>query len=180
MLFSGAGYAQTLTLYGTMHHTTLEGGCWYLQADNGKRYELTGDTSLVNPMHVDSQRVGIQTEIAKGGASICMVGEIVRVIKRIGPVRHPYDPLIMPLALDGTIHLMKSGYWYVKASDGKMYEFQKPPAKKYQHSGAHFRERARGLLDQSYAHSNKMQGVILPDGPTLPQKKNIPKKYDPR
>jgi hypothetical protein len=180
LLFCGAATAQTLTLYGTMHHTTIEGGCWYLHTDDGKRYELTGDTSVVNPLRVDSQRVGVQAEVAKGAASICMVGEIVRVIKRIGSIRHAYDPLIMPFVVDGRMHREKSGFWYVKTPDGKEYEFKVTPEKKYLHSGARFHQKARVLFDKGYLHDKKMDGVILSDSPPQPKEKNIPKKYDPR
>jgi hypothetical protein len=180
LLFSHLASAQTMTIYGQMHHTQIEGGCWYLQAADGKHYELTGDTSIINPMRVDGQRVGIQAEIAKGAASICMVGEIVRVIRRIDSVRYATDPLIMTFVVDGNVHKAKNGYWYVIAARGKQYEFKTPPEKKYRHSGAHFHQKERVLLDKSYTHNKNMDGVILSDNPPQPNGKNIPKKYDPR
>ena|ERR1700733_9275366 len=179
-LFAPKIQAQMLTLSGTMHHTQLEGGCWYLQTDDGKHYELTGDASIVNPLRVDSQRIEIQAEIAKGAASICMVGQIVRVIKRIDNVRYAQDPLIMQIALDGKMYHAKNGYWYLKTSSGKQYEFKTAPANVYRHSGVRFHQKVRVLLDKAYTHNKKMEGEILPESTQQPKEKNIPKKYDPR
>jgi len=172
--------AQVMTLYGQMHHTSIEGGCWYLQTNDGKSYELIGDTSLVYPLHVDGERVGVQVERAKAGASVCMIGEIVRVIKRVDSIRYAEDPLVMPLLIDGKMYRAKSGSWYVKTSKGNEYTFQKPPEKKYRHVGAHFHQKARVIMDPS-TKKKYMDGVIIPDDPMPKQKKrNIPKYYDPR
>src|SRR5271169_539367 len=101
-LFSSLpAFAQEITISGMMHHSTLEGGCWYLQADGGKRYELIGDAGVLNALHTDGEHVSVLATPAKGAASICMMGEIVRVVRRVDTVRYPLDPLISPMIIDG-------------------------------------------------------------------------------
>ena len=165
---------QPFTLSGTMHHTTLEGGCWYLQADGGKHYELVGDTEIVNPLHVDGQHIAVRVEPSPGMASICMVGEIVRVIARIDTTRYPIDLPITPMNLEGTVHRTKSGIWYIKTSNGRKYEFQKTLEKPFDHVGASFSGKYRVLLNKA-TNQHKMDGVILPGPQRMKQK-----SYDSR
>jgi|SRR5665213_329005 len=168
--------AQDITISGTMHHSTLEGGCWFLQADGGKRYELVGDTGIVHPLRVEGQHIVIRAASAKNAASVCMIGEIVRVLQRIDTVRYPIDLPVAPLLINGTIHRTRSGVWYVKTSRGREYEFQNPPAKEYRHSGASIHQQFRVLLDKKSTRTGK-DGVIL-SIPVRPRA--MQKKYDER
>src|ERR1700722_12911763 len=89
LFFSIPAPSQEITISGTMHHSTLEGGCWYLQGDGGKRFELIGDSSIMKSLRIDGQHVAVRGTAAKGTASVCMMGEIVRVLQRIDSVRYP-------------------------------------------------------------------------------------------
>ena len=183
--------AQSITISGTMHRSTLEGGCWYLQSDvdrgrsidrgrsSGKRFELVGDTGIVHPLRIEGQHIVINAVPVKDAASVCMMGEIVRVLQRIDTVRYPIDLPIMTILIDGTVHRTKSGVWYIKTSHGREYEFQQPPAKQYRHSGATIHESFRVLLDKKSTKTAK-DGVILPEStrPAKPIMKQ--KKYDVR
>jgi hypothetical protein len=173
--FSIPTIAQEMTISGTMHHTTLEGGCWYLQGDAGKRFELIGDTGIVHALNVEGKHVAVRAIPAKGAASTCMMGEIVRVLERLDSVRYPTDPVISPMLIDGSIHRTASGKWYVKTSTGKRFEFLNPPSKNYRHIGLAVHQKYRVLLQSP----DKMNGVILPESKNT----NQPAKqrtYDPR
>ncbi len=155
-------HAQEVTLSGTMHHSTLEGGCWYLQADGGKSYELIGDSSIMKPIRIDGQHVIVRGTQTKGIASICMMGEMVRVLQRIDTVRYALDPPIANITLNGKIYKTKSGIWYVKTTSGSRYEFKVPPDKKFQHTGMAIHHTYRVLLDRNSTREN-MNGVIEHD-----------------
>lgn len=155
-------HAQQITLSGTMHHSDIEGGCWYLQSDSGKPYELTGDSLLMMRLHIDGQHVVVRGVRAKGAASICMMGEIVHVTQRIDDVRYPIDPVISPIMVDGIVHRTKSGVWYVKTKSGLKFEFEDAPDQKYRKIGTAVHRQFRILLDRKYTKEN-MNGVILSD-----------------
>jgi hypothetical protein len=172
--------AQEITVSGTMHRSSLEGGCWYLQGDGGKRFELVGDTGVVHPLRVEGQHVVVRAEMAKGEASTCMIGEIVRVLQRIDTVRYAIDLPVNPVTVDGIIHRTKSGVWFVKTTRGREYEFQKPPAKQYRHVGASIHQKFRVLMDKKSTREN-MDGVILPESNhTMVKSRMKQKTYDAR
>jgi hypothetical protein len=155
--------AQEITLSGTMHHSELEGGCWYLQSDSGgNRYELTGDSELMKQLHFDGEHVMVRGVRAKGAASICMLGEIVRVTQRINTVRYPIDPVISNLTLVGKVYRTSSGKWYVKTTSGARYEYKDLPSKKYRHAGMKIQQKCR-VLFQGTSTPDKMNGIILSD-----------------
>ena len=176
---SVAATAQGFKVGGTMRHTDLEGGCWYLDADNGKRYELIGDSIMIAGLHQENKQVSLLVEPAKGMASICMTGEIVEVINQLDQVRHPVDLLIMPMMVTGTVHRTKLGTWYAQTSKGERYEFRNPFLAKYHHVGAHINSKERVLLDKKSTKEG-MDGVILPDTIKKANGKIIEKKYDAR
>jgi hypothetical protein len=170
--------SQGITISGTMHHSALESGCWYLQDDDGKRFELIGDSGTVAPLRVEGQHIVVRAVPAKGTASICMMGEIVQVLSRIDTVRGPIDLVISSVTLHGIVHRTKSGVWYVKTTSGLRYEFKDTPEKKYQHAGMSINEHFRVLFDRKSTREN-MNGVILPSSlKPMPQAKQ--KTYDPR
>jgi hypothetical protein len=178
LFFSVSAIAQEITISGTIHRSMLEGGCWYLKGDGGKSYELIGDSGIMKSLRVDGQHVAVRGVSAAGTASICMMGEIVRVLQRIDTVRYPIDLPISNLTLTGKIYRTKSGVWYVKTSSGKRYEFKNPPEKKYRHSGMSIHQKFRVVIDRKSTREN-MDGVITyvfsNPGPIAKQK-----TYDPR
>ncbi|HET6400865.1 MAG TPA: hypothetical protein VFH95_05635 [Candidatus Kapabacteria bacterium] len=177
--------AQSMTITGTMHRSSLEGGCWYLQSDvdrgraSGKQFELTGDTGIVYPLRVEGMHVVIEASPVKDAASTCMIGEIVRVTRRLDTVRYPTDLAIMAIEIDGTVHRTKSGVWYVKTSHGREYEFEKLPPKEYRHVGAALHQKYRVLLDKKSTKTGK-DGVILSESPHPAKPLIKQRKYDIR
>jgi hypothetical protein len=171
---------QEFSMAGIMHHSTLEGGCWYLQGDDGKRYELIGDQAIVNPLHAEGEHIVVRAVTAKGVASICMMGEIIRVLARTDSVRYPIDPLIAPMTITGTVHRTKEGVWYVKTPKGLRYRFKNPPEKKFRHVGASIDQKFRVLLDGRTSPEH-MNGLILSDT-MIPEPKGLAKQRtsDPR
>ncbi|GEM_PF-2339931 len=167
-----------ITISGIMHHSTLEGGCWYLQTSLGKRYELVGDTGIVYPLRVEGQHIVIKAEPTKGMASICMLGDIVRVLARIDTVRYPIDLPISDITVSGKIYRTKSGVWYLRTSTGARYEYKHPPQKRYRHSGAKFHGSVRVLMDKNSTREH-MDGVIISDN-NPQQERARPRTYDNR
>src|SRR5437764_11888122 len=81
LLFATASFAQGFAISGTMEHSNLEGGCWFLRADDGKQYELFGNPETIATLRNNTgTRVDLTVEHVKSGASVCMMGEIVRVL----------------------------------------------------------------------------------------------------
>jgi hypothetical protein len=156
------GAAQGFVVSGMMHHTTLEGGCWYLQADDGKHYELQGDSALIAPLRTEGEHASLRVVPIKGAASICMIGEIVKVLERTDVRRYPIDPLIMPMNLAGTM-FVRSGKWYLKSKSG-IYDFQNPPLTKYRHAGARYHQRVRVVVNTAATHGGTA-GMIINEAP---------------
>jgi hypothetical protein len=152
-----------------MVHTDLEGGCWYLEANDGKHYELFGDSATLTALHRTNAVVDITVEHVKSGASTCMVGEIVRVISVQGARQRPYDPPITPTVIEGTVHRTKAGTWYLKLKEGTRFEFQSPPATKFRHTGVHYHGRV--LLDPERNRTKEnMDGLIMEAPNSAPKK----------
>ncbi len=176
--------SQEITLSGTMHRSTLEGGCWYLQSSTGKRYELTGDTGLLRELRIEGQHIAIDAMPLKNAASVCMIGEIVHVLRRVDTIRQPIDLPIMTLTIDGTIHRTKSGIWYVKLppfrSREREFEFQTEPPPAARHIGAHLHGTFRVIVSRSVTREN-MDGQILPSSTPDPRTKvTLQRKHDTR
>ncbi|HWF44046.1 MAG TPA: hypothetical protein VG537_05350 [Candidatus Kapabacteria bacterium] len=178
---AAAASAQAFNVAGTMKHTSIEGNCWYLVGEDGKNYELIGDSTMIAGLRVEDQHVSLLVEPAKGMASICMMGDIVRVVERLDLQRHPVDLVFMTLPIKGTIKVTRLGTWYVQTKEGARYEFRDTIPAKYRHIGAKVNTKWRILLNQK-STKERMDGVILPDNfkPKAKPKKNIEKKYDPR
>jgi hypothetical protein len=69
---------QWLSIEATVQRTEIEGGCWYLQVDKGKRYEpdLSGsDLTLATGMKLKVHGY-LEPEIS----SICMIGPKIRIV----------------------------------------------------------------------------------------------------
>jgi hypothetical protein len=64
---------------GTMRYVDVSGGCWQLEADDGRRYEVIGQ----NIGEIKRDGAKVELEVIPGGnlASICQVGEIIEVVR---------------------------------------------------------------------------------------------------
>ncbi len=175
-----SAFGQELTISGTMHHSTLEGGCWYLQGDGGKRYELIGDPSVVNPLRVDGEHIVVRATPAKGAASVCMIGEIVRVLQRIDTMRYAIDLPVMTIHIVGTVHRTRSGVWYVKDTDRHEYEFKTAPPDGKRHIGAYINESFRVVVDKKSTRTNKDGVIYVPAREQSPKPRAKMKHYDVR
>lgn len=69
----------TQVVEGMVRFIGVEGGCWQLQADNGKTYELVGE--LAGTLRTDGVHVRLEVRKKKALASFCMVGELIEVLK---------------------------------------------------------------------------------------------------
>jgi hypothetical protein len=178
---AAAASAQAFNVTGTMKHTSIEGNCWYLAGEDGKNYELIGDSTMIAGLRVEDQHVSLLVEPTKGMASTCMMGDIVHVVERLDLLRHPVDLVFMTLPIRGTIKVTRLGTWYVQTKEGARYEFREIIPAKYRHIGAKVNTKWRILLN-SKSTKEHMDGVILPDNFKTKAKpnKNIEKKYDPR
>ena|ERR1035437_2192899 len=170
--------AQSFTVSGIMQHSTLEGGCWYLQGNDGKHYELFGDSATLGPLLIPGAFVELSVAPMKG-ASICMIGEMVRVLNVESVHLQPIDLPINFMIVDGAVHRTKTGTWYLTTADGARYEFQDPPPKKKRHSGARMHGRVRILMDKK-STKEQMDGVILSDAPPPKLRMAPGKKYNPQ
>ena len=72
---------------GEVHFAKVEAGCWVLQADSGRRYELRPGQAPPEIL-VEGARVTVVLEPRTDLTSICMVGEIADV-ERVESVRLP-------------------------------------------------------------------------------------------
>lgn len=163
------------TISGTMVHTTIEGGCWYLDATDGKHYELIGDEGLISVLRQEGKYVQVKARPAKAMASVCMVGPIMQVVEDVTPQLHPTDLAVIKMEIVGT--MKRDGKtWYVRTNRGLRYEFKDLPPRKYRKVGRHYRHIDRVIVAPG---RNKVAGVIL--GPPVVTTKTVQKpSADPR
>jgi hypothetical protein len=64
----------TVTLTGTIHKLAVEGTCYQLAADNGKKYELMGKFPKI-----DGTRVRVSGSICTDLITICQVGQPLKI-----------------------------------------------------------------------------------------------------
>lgn len=77
-----------MELTGTMHLIQIQGGCWVLESDQGKRYELVGDQASLLPLRREGLRVSVEVEADPNLVGRCMVGQMVRLIRVIPTETH--------------------------------------------------------------------------------------------
>ena len=186
--------AQGFVVSGVMHHVSIEGGCWYLQANgDGKRYELWADSATLAGLHKEGLRATLRLERARAGAaSICMVGDIARVLSwdradtgRASTARTTHDLAVNEVTLSGTLHREASGQWYLASSTAgrpQRYAFEVPPAAKLRKEGHAFRARVRLTIDRSVV-PDQMDGLILAAPEKAPHRSSGARKLpapDPR
>lgn len=63
-----------VNITGTIHKLAIEGTCYQLAADNGKKYELMGKFPKI-----EGTRIQVRGVIATDAATICQVGQLVKV-----------------------------------------------------------------------------------------------------
>jgi hypothetical protein len=67
---SGTG---ELHISGTVHFLQIENGCWQLEAENGRRYELQPEQAPASLLH-DGAMVNVVGQPAEGSETGCQVG----------------------------------------------------------------------------------------------------------
>jgi hypothetical protein len=63
-----------VSLTGTIHKLSVEGTCYQLATDNGKKYELMGKFPKI-----EGTRVQVQGIISTDTVTICQIGKIIKV-----------------------------------------------------------------------------------------------------
>jgi hypothetical protein len=63
-----------VNLTGTIHKLVIEGTCYQLATDDGKKYELMGKFPKI-----EGTRVQVRGVIATDAVTICQVGQLVKV-----------------------------------------------------------------------------------------------------
>lgn len=164
----------TTLVSGTMVHTSLEGGCWYLDASDGKHYELIGDEGLVSALHDEGKMVQLRVKPTKGVSSTCMVGPIVQVVEDVTPQLHPTDLVTTTMHIEGIMH-RDGKTWYVKTTEGLRYEFKNTPAKKYRKVGRRYKHTDRVVINPGH---KTVSGWIL-GPPQVTSSKSTMQKVTP-
>lgn len=69
---------ELITLTGTLKFTNLEGGCYYLETLQGKKYELLGINEMVLEENVGKE-ITVKGKVRQDMVSICQIGAIFEV-----------------------------------------------------------------------------------------------------
>lgn len=134
---------QPFMITGRMQHTDLEGGCWYLEADDGERYQITGSEEQLGQIHHPGKQVRLRVIRTGGMASICMTGPILKIVEI--DLTHGY-PIDLPTAtkrVNGRIYQNKQGCLYLKLHSGTYELSQEGLPAMYKRPGARFVNLAR-------------------------------------
>jgi hypothetical protein len=164
------------TLEGTMMHTDLEGGCWYLQTKRGQKYELVGSEENLQKVRVEGRYATLSVKQAKMMASICMMGTIVEIIAVLDTNRYPRDPAIATGRIRGVVSKTNDGFWYIMGSDGKKYEMEKSTVRSYYKTGLSFNRQVKMISGTEGALDMDMVIVAV----IRPEEQIKPKYNDPR
>jgi len=164
------------TLQGTMLHTELEGGCWYLETKRGQKYELVGSEENLQKVRVEGRYVTLSVRQAKMMASICMLGTIVEITEVLDTNRYPRDPAIEIKRVRGIVSKTNDGFWYIKGSDGKHYEMDKHIVPSYYRRGLRFNRRVKMISGSEGALDMHMVIIEV----IRPEVRIQPKYNDPR
>lgn len=76
-IFSEAACAESVTITGTVHYASLEGGCWYIASDTGQNYQVLN--GFPDGLRVEGLRVQIVGTIRTDVFTACMIGSVVEV-----------------------------------------------------------------------------------------------------
>ncbi len=117
--------AKPFLLTGRMDYLAdLEGGCWFLSAEDGERYQLIGTEEQMDKLRVIGRIVKLEVEEANNMASICMSGKPVRITKVIDNIGFPIDLPYVSVKATGRIYKTKAGCWYLKTTKGQKYDLE--------------------------------------------------------
>jgi hypothetical protein len=168
---------KTFTLVGTMMHTDIEGGCWYLETKRGEKYELVGSEDDLRKVRVEGRYVTLSVRQAKMMASVCMLGTIVEILEVYDTNRYPRDPVVESKRIRGMVAKTHDGFWYIKGNDGKNYEMDKQIVPSWYRTGLRFNRVVRMMNGREGALDLDMLivEVIRPE-----EKRMVPKYNDPR
>jgi hypothetical protein len=102
----------------------LEGGCWFLSAEDGQKYQLMGTEAQLEKIRVIGRNVKLEVEDVNNMASVCMSGKPVRIIRVVDQVGFPIDLPYMTVKATGRIYKTKAGCWYLKTTKGQKYDLE--------------------------------------------------------
>jgi hypothetical protein len=148
---SSEALAKPFILTGRMNYIAeLEGGCWYLDAENGERYQLVGTQEQLDQVRVIGRNVKLEVDPEPKMGSICMIGQMVRIIRVIDQVGYPVDKAYVTVKTSGRIYKTKAGCWYLKTSKGKKYDLDLDNIPKNKRKrGAKVNQHFRLFIDKS-------------------------------
>ncbi|PTX55024.1 hypothetical protein C8P63_12346 [Melghirimyces profundicolus] len=96
----------TTILEGRMHYLDIQGGCWVLVEDRGRRFELVAEPALLQPLKVEGLRVTVEVRPDSNLVGKCMAGRMVRLIRIIRAETSPAPESWESLSL-----LREKGAW---------------------------------------------------------------------
>lgn len=115
--------AKPFIVTGRMNYIAeLEGGCWYLDAENGDRYQLVGTQEQLDEVRVNGRQVRLEVTPEPKMGSICMIGQMVRINRIMDQVGFPVDKAYVTVKTSGRVYKTKAGCWYLKTRNGKKYD----------------------------------------------------------
>lgn len=182
--FSTEVLAKPFIVTGRMNYLAeLEGGCWYLDAENGERYQLLGTQEQLDQVRVNGRQVRLEVEAEPRMASVCMLGQMVRIIRVMDEVGYPVDKAYVTVKTSGRVYKTMAGCWYLKTSKGKKYDLHLeniPKAKRK--SGARVKDQHfRIFLDRSASECGFDGAATFIDDPKRKQQRAKEKpRADPR
>jgi hypothetical protein len=177
VFFAGSAFGQKeFTLTGTMLHTDLEGGCWYLETKRGQKYELVGNEEDLRKVRVEGRLVTLTVRQKKMAASICMMGTIVEILEVLDTNRYPKDPAWELKRIRGVVSRTDDGFWYIRGYDGKNYEMAKYIVPPYYKPGLRFNRQTKIITGSEGALDMHMVIVEV----IRPEEKIKAKYNDPR
>ena len=174
-LLAQKGSPKEFTLVGTMHHTEIEGGCWYLETKRGQKYELVGSEENLKKVRVEGRYVTLSVRQAKMMASVCMLGTMVEITEVHDTNRYPRDPVVDTKRIRGRVARTHDGFWYIRGTDGKNYEMQPSIVPSYYKTGLRFNRVVKMISGSEGAL--EMNGLIMEV--IRPEERNVPKYHDP-
>ncbi|MEP7234243.1 MAG: hypothetical protein ABI778_02995 [Ignavibacteriota bacterium] len=164
---------------GSMQHSDIEGGCWFLQAKD-QRYQLTGTAGILQSIQIEGRNLVLNVRDAQVRQSICMMGKIVEVVSILDSVFHPHNPPVYDKFISGKIHKTNNGCWYVLTAGRHKFELQAPIPKQFMHIGARYKRLSK-VIPGPEGNCN-MEGVITISmlEPDMKAKTVREKKYNSR
>jgi hypothetical protein len=122
---AGAADAKPYLITGRMDYTAgIEGGCWFLSAEDGEKYQVMGTQEQLEAIQVIGRQVKLQVEDANNIATTCMMGKNVRITQIVQNFGYPVDLPYVTVKTSGRIYKTKAGCWYIKTTKGQKYDLE--------------------------------------------------------